>query len=664
MTGRVAVRCDWQQRRPQLGNKEGDGATKEVDVPRGKKGGNDCAPTRTLAPATKRPVIVRGLFARPEPRTDKTLLAEARHYLAAGEDTGAMRCVLEAVKLAEQNRSSNDEASKLLSELMHRSDQAKKCRLEGNAAFGRGDMADAERHYTAALELFRTDADARANRAAVFLNRGDFAACVDDARKVLREEPLRSKVVHRGAKALLGMSQPLGALAMLDVFDKARQQNSDATVSAVEMRSLKAVRKEAEAMSKADDASNLAARQLIRESDARPSQSSSTALAAAGGGIDAGGATAALRSREVGSLSPSHRSLSRGVPGRSVPAEDVACASPLAASVARLALADDALDQLARCGYTSLSLPLSASELSEVARQVRRCSSALLRPARARALPPLLTFFLSVPYLLLPVLNSRCFQARQLHEAGYCTGGVQTETRVRDDKVCWITQAAAGAQLPALRQVVALLSCIVHQINQRMPSAAHGAAADGEEEAATAMSTAASVDATDGTNGGAGGLKDSGPMLCPSAGPLHSPESVMFAAYSGVGAAYRPHVDNHHARAAAMPADDAPGAPAGGTLQNDRALTLLCYLNDDWNDEDGGELRIHPKATISMLSALSEQGWVGGRDGGGRAGPYVDFLPRAGRIAIFDSTRVHEVLPATGGKLRLAMTMWALVPPS
>lgn len=66
-----------------------------------------------------------------------------------------------------------------------------------------------------------------------------------------------------------------------------------------------------------------------------------------------------------------------------------------------------------------------------------------------------------------------------------------------------------------------------------------------------------------------------------------------------------------------------------------RKLSVIFYLNNDWKDEHGGQLRMH----------LS--------DGA------KDFLPLAGRLVIFRSDEIeHEVLPAT--RERLSITGWVL----
>lgn len=66
-----------------------------------------------------------------------------------------------------------------------------------------------------------------------------------------------------------------------------------------------------------------------------------------------------------------------------------------------------------------------------------------------------------------------------------------------------------------------------------------------------------------------------------------------------------------------------------------RKLSIICYLNSDWHEEDGGHLRIY----------LPQ-------------GP-LDILPVAGRVVCFCSDELeHEVLPAT--RERLSLTGWML----
>lgn len=66
-----------------------------------------------------------------------------------------------------------------------------------------------------------------------------------------------------------------------------------------------------------------------------------------------------------------------------------------------------------------------------------------------------------------------------------------------------------------------------------------------------------------------------------------------------------------------------------------RKLSVICYLNRDWQPEQGGELRMYPND-----------------------GP-VNLLPLAGRLVCFRSDLIeHEVLPAT--RERLSLTGWIL----
>ena len=66
-----------------------------------------------------------------------------------------------------------------------------------------------------------------------------------------------------------------------------------------------------------------------------------------------------------------------------------------------------------------------------------------------------------------------------------------------------------------------------------------------------------------------------------------------------------------------------------------RKLSVICYLNQQWTEQDGGQLRMY------------------------LAGDNLDILPLAGRLVCFRSDQIeHEVLPA--GKDRLSLTGWIL----
>jgi SM-20-related protein len=66
-----------------------------------------------------------------------------------------------------------------------------------------------------------------------------------------------------------------------------------------------------------------------------------------------------------------------------------------------------------------------------------------------------------------------------------------------------------------------------------------------------------------------------------------------------------------------------------------RKLSAICYLNDDWREEHGGELRMYVDNGV------------------------VDVLPTGGKLVIFRSDQIeHEVLPAT--RERRSLTGWIL----
>ncbi|HET8839041.1 MAG TPA: 2OG-Fe(II) oxygenase [Flavobacteriaceae bacterium] len=76
------------------------------------------------------------------------------------------------------------------------------------------------------------------------------------------------------------------------------------------------------------------------------------------------------------------------------------------------------------------------------------------------------------------------------------------------------------------------------------------------------------------------------------------------------------------------------------TFQNDdrRKLSFVCYLNEDWNAKNGGELVLYPQ-----------------KDGTENV---VEILPLAGRVVIFESQVLeHEVKPVLACE-RLSITGW------
>ena len=77
-----------------------------------------------------------------------------------------------------------------------------------------------------------------------------------------------------------------------------------------------------------------------------------------------------------------------------------------------------------------------------------------------------------------------------------------------------------------------------------------------------------------------------------------------------------------------------------------RRLTAIVYLNDGWQAEWGGQLRLYERGGAAAAAAS-----------GGEGEASVDVLPVWGRLLLFASEEVeHEVLPAT--HRRIALTTW------
>ena len=82
------------------------------------------------------------------------------------------------------------------------------------------------------------------------------------------------------------------------------------------------------------------------------------------------------------------------------------------------------------------------------------------------------------------------------------------------------------------------------------------------------------------------------------------------------GAGYKRHLDQFH-------------------KDDHRRISVICYLNENWSESEGGQLRIYEKETIT------------------------DVLPISGRLVCFRSEMLeHEVLPST--RERISITGWML----
>lgn len=100
------------------------------------------------------------------------------------------------------------------------------------------------------------------------------------------------------------------------------------------------------------------------------------------------------------------------------------------------------------------------------------------------------------------------------------------------------------------------------------------------------------------------------------------------AAYP-TGTFYKKHLDRF-----------ASNDPNQSQRQSQRKISCIVYLNQNWNSEDGGQLRLYLNETDAYSKEKS-----------------LDILPIAGRAVIFLSdTFYHEVLPAS--RERISLTGW------
>lgn len=106
--------------------------------------------------------------------------------------------------------------------------------------------------------------------------------------------------------------------------------------------------------------------------------------------------------------------------------------------------------------------------------------------------------------------------------------------------------------------------------------------------------------------------------------------SFQFSCFSGNGERYIRHKDTF-----------LPSGPA-------RRITIICYLNENWKEEEeGGCLRIFPSPSSSSSCFPAKS----------NSDRHIDIAPCYGTLIIFDSLRIeHEVLPAF--RPRFALTAW------
>jgi len=76
--------------------------------------------------------------------------------------------------------------------------------------------------------------------------------------------------------------------------------------------------------------------------------------------------------------------------------------------------------------------------------------------------------------------------------------------------------------------------------------------------------------------------------------------------------------------------------------KEERKISCILYLNDDWQDADGGQLRIYlDKQDLDKQNQAQ----------------FLDILPTGGKLVVFVSSDfIHEVLPAK--RERISITGW------
>ncbi|CAJ1954118.1 unnamed protein product [Cylindrotheca closterium] len=125
--------------------------------------------------------------------------------------------------------------------------------------------------------------------------------------------------------------------------------------------------------------------------------------------------------------------------------------------------------------------------------------------------------------------------------------------------------------------------------------------------------------------------------------PLTIPNTIQLAEYAE-NDFYKPHSDNSLTSEVVSDAQN-----SDRVRSNFRHYTCILYCNDDWEEEDGGALRLYPNTRnlVHPDDAISD-----GYD-------FIDVIPKNGRLIIFDSCNIHSVEKVTHKtKKRRALTLW------
>jgi len=128
------------------------------------------------------------------------------------------------------------------------------------------------------------------------------------------------------------------------------------------------------------------------------------------------------------------------------------------------------------------------------------------------------------------------------------------------------------------------------------------------------------------------------------------PRHCMLAVYDGDGAHYVAHRDN-------------VCNLEGTECDNSRAITVLLYLNPEWDESFGGWLRCHPHVPLGEDSVCNCPPTVSASSSSSSSSKanceHLDVAPVGARLAIFRSQELlHEVMPTF--KRRVALSCWLL----
>ena len=113
---------------------------------------------------------------------------------------------------------------------------------------------------------------------------------------------------------------------------------------------------------------------------------------------------------------------------------------------------------------------------------------------------------------------------------------------------------------------------------------------------------------------------------------------LMVAVYPGEGSFHGVHIDNQDGD--------------GRTTDFGRVLTFIYFLNEGWDEGDGGALRLHLPRECGARDAAVAEAHASERS------PAIDVLPALDRMAVFRADRVmHEVRPCPV-RHRYAASVW------